>query len=115
MGINLNLSGTDIPEDLVGKVASVHEVDPGLKVNDLIVQLERNLIKYCQSFRGSDWSTARAEWLRHATRETGCQDVDGIETVRGRPVDMTDDGWLVLDTDLGLVTVKPGDLAGAVE
>lgn len=115
MGINLNLSETDIPEDLIGKIASVHEVDPGLKVDDLIVKLERKLIKYCQSYRGEDWSAARSEWIRHATEETGCKDVDGIKTVRGRPVDMTDDGWLVLNTDHGLVTVGPGDLSGAVE
>ncbi|TNF45986.1 biotin--[acetyl-CoA-carboxylase] ligase [bacterium] len=115
LGINMKLDDVHLPPDLTGRVASVHEIDQDLKVNDLIILLEKNLIKYCRSYRGRDWSAARTEWLRYAIGETKCQIGDSNEKLTGRPVDMTDEGWLVLDTDQGLVTLRSGDLQGALE
>lgn len=112
VGINLAMNQSELPEDLTDKIAFLQEVDPELTVDEILVRLEKGLIKYGGSYRGAPWTAARTDFLRLSSREAGYRAPDGAGLLKGRPVDMTVDGWLVLDTGEGLVTVRSDGLAG---
>jgi len=114
MGINLTLDRSSFPADLRDKIASFHEVDAELTIDDLLSRLEIGLDKYSSSFRGAAWDEARSEFINHSDLERGYISPDANGSLRGRPVDMTVDGCLVIDTGKGLVTVRSDGLADGV-
>lgn len=115
IGINLALDPASLPEDLRDKAASLREVDIELTVEDLLERLEEGLIRYLGALRGPSWTAARKEFLSHTVPEGSY--INGVAggAFRGRPVDMTVDGWLVLDTGNGLVTVRSDGSIGVVQ
>lgn len=110
IGVNMNLETSALPEDLRHRVTSLKEAGIGWSKEEVLQRLERYIPEYSFSFRGPEWEMARAEWCRHASWNRDYLFTEGRRRLVGRPVDLTDEGHLVLQTGSGKVTIKAGEL-----
>ncbi len=110
IGINLRDLRGEYPEELIAKATSCEEAGIHWSPEELLVNLERSIDHHRLSYRGAAWKEARDEWCAHALWDRDYIYDDGTRQMRGRPVDLTSDGYLVLQTESGRMMVQTGEL-----
>ncbi|NOY87428.1 MAG: biotin--[acetyl-CoA-carboxylase] ligase [Deltaproteobacteria bacterium] len=110
IGINLKAPEGSLPEDLVGKTASLEELGGCLDVGRIIEGLEMNLRRYSISYRGTSWEDVRTRWREYADWDREYSAMSAGRRYVGRPVNLNPDGSLLFAASDGPVTLTSGEL-----
>lgn len=110
IGINLTMPREALPGDLASHATSLEEAGIVWSREELLTRLETAMRRYSPSIRGMDWERAMREWSLHADWTRDYVFMDGSRRVLGRPVELNREGHLILETDMGRIPVRSGDL-----